>query len=117
MTQTKTTATALGTGFRRLVASLAAAPIWMRYVGLGLFVAAAYYPALFQAARADQYIYLFSTTDKSDLFSLTLGNYSWNRQSNIGDLHFFRPVLFFLLGAERWAFGADNFFGWQATSL
>jgi hypothetical protein len=87
-----------------------------KYVFLVLVVTCAYYPSLFQAARADQFVYLYTTKDKTDLYSLTLGTYSWNREIG-GDIHFFRPLLFVLLGSERWAFSGCNFFAWQLTNL
>jgi hypothetical protein len=88
----------------------------LKFGVLLLVVAAAHYPSLFQAARADQWVYLFTTKDKNDLYSLTIGTYSWNREIG-GDIHFFRPVLFFLLGLERWAFSPGDFFAWQLVNL
>ncbi len=88
----------------------------LRYGLLGLVVTAAYYPSLFQVARADQMAYLYSTRDKGDLFSLTLGTCSWNREIN-GDIHFFRPVLFILLGLEQWAFTPCRPWAWQLVNL
>ncbi len=88
----------------------------LQHLGLVLIVVAAYYPSLFQPARADQFVYLYTTKDKADLWSLTVGSYSWNRDMG-GDIHFFRPLLVCVLGLERWAFGADDFFAWQLVSL
>src|SRR5690242_18079026 len=101
---------------KRFVQSLVATPLGLRYLLLLLVVTAAYYPSLFQAARADQLGYLYGTRDKAGLFSLTLGSYSWNREFH-GDIHFFRPVLYFLLGVERWAFTPYHFWAWQLASL
>src|SRR4051794_29689913 len=94
--------------------SLAANSPALRYAALALVVTCAYCPSLFQAARADQLVYLYSTGGKSDLFSLAVGAYSWNRDIN-GDIHLFRPILFFLLGLEHWAFTPHNFCAWQAA--
>jgi hypothetical protein len=93
-----------------------AAALNLQCLGLVLIVVAAYYPSLFQPARADQFVYLYTTKDKTDLFALTLGSYSWNRDMG-GDIHFFRPLLVCVLGLERWAFGGDRFFAWQLVSL
>jgi hypothetical protein len=100
----------------RLAGFPGSAPTAVKYLVLLLAVGAAHYPALAQVARADQFIYLYTTRDKVDLHALTLGSYSWNREIG-GDVHFFRPVLMFLLGLERWAFSAENFWAWQLTSL
>jgi hypothetical protein len=83
---------------------------------LVLLVGWAYYPTLFVPARADQFVYLHTTAGKKDFFSLALGCYSWNRDLG-GDTHLFRPVLFFLLGVEQWAFSPAGFFAWQLTNL
>src|SRR5262249_52390838 len=100
----------------RVTSAPAAHSVALGYVLLVLVVGAAYYPSLWQAARADQFVYLYTTRDKADLHSLTIGSYAWDRDIQ-GDIQFFRPVLFFLLGLERWAFGADHFMAWQAVSL
>jgi hypothetical protein len=80
---------------------------------LALATVAAYYYAFFDVARADQLIYLYRTAG-FDLRALTLGSYDLNR--SVGDFLLFRPVLYLLLGAERWAWGY-HFVGWQATSI
>lgn len=87
-----------------------------RYLFLVVLTSTAYYPTLFQTARADQFGYLYQTKDRHDLYSLTLGCYALNRDVE-GDIHFFRPVLYLLLGLERWTISELNPFGWQAVSL
>lgn len=100
---------------KRIIQSIVASTA-LKYVLLISVISAAYYPSLSQVARADQLNYLYTTRDKQSLFALTLGTYSWNREIN-GDIHFFRPVLFILLGLEQWAFGPAGFWGWQLVSL
>jgi hypothetical protein len=80
---------------------------------LALATIAAYYHAFFDVARADQLIYLYRTVGL-DLRALTVGSYDFNR--SVGDFLLFRPVLYLLLGVERWAWGY-HFVGWQATSI
>ncbi len=82
-------------------------------VVLALATVAAYYHAFFDVARADQLIYLNQTIGK-DLWALTVGAYDLNR--SVGDFLLFRPVLYVLLGIERWAFGY-HFVLWQATGI
>jgi hypothetical protein len=72
--------------------------------------------AFFDVARADQLIYLYRTADIHGLWNLTLGAYDFNRTHSVGDFVLFRPVLYMLLGLERWLWGY-NFPAWQATSI
>src|SRR5262249_37668491 len=73
--------------------------------------------SLGQAARAEQFIYLFLTSDKTNLWSLMVGSYALNRDPLMpGDELLFRPVLYALLGLEKWLFGY-NFHLWQSVSL
>ena len=80
---------------------------------LALATIGAYYYAFFDVARADQLMYLYRTAGL-DFRALTVGSYDFNR--SIGDFLLFRPVLYLLLGVERWAWGYD-FVAWQATSI
>src|SRR5262249_19293158 len=73
--------------------------------------------SLGHAARSDQLYYLFVTSSKTDLWSLTVGSYALNRDPLMpGDELLFRPVLYSLLGFEKWLFGY-NFHLWQLASL
>jgi hypothetical protein len=72
--------------------------------------------AFFDVARADQLIYLYRTADIHGLWNLTVGLYDFNRTHSVGDFELFRPILYALLGLERWLWGY-NFPAWQATSI
>jgi hypothetical protein len=72
--------------------------------------------AFLDVARADQLIYLYRTVDIHGLWNLTLGLYDFNRTHSVGDFVLFRPILYMLLGLERWLWGY-NFLAWQATSI
>jgi hypothetical protein len=80
---------------------------------LVLLTIVAYYHAFFDVARADQLIYLHRTAGM-DLWALTVGSYNLNR--SVGDVRLFRPMLYMVLGVERWAWGY-HFVLWQATSI
>jgi hypothetical protein len=69
-------------------------------------------------ARADHIAYLADTAMMNDLWSLTVESYAFNRAREFisGDYILFRPVLYFLLGFEKWLYGY-NFFWWQLTNL
>lgn len=69
-------------------------------------------------ARADQIAYFADTADTKDWFSLAIKSYAFNRtrEFNPGDELLFRPVLYFLLGTEKWLYGY-NFVFWQITGF
>ncbi len=83
---------------------------------LVLVTLVAYYYAFFDVARADQLIYLYRTSEIHGLWNLTVRAYDFNRTNSIGDFILFRPLLYMLLGLERWLWGY-NFTLWQATSI
>lgn len=90
--------------------------VWSSFAQMLVLVvvtAGAYYHAFFDVARADQFIYLYDTAGQG-LWALTIGDYDLNRK--VGDVLLFRPVLYELLGLERWAWGY-HFMLWQATSI
>jgi hypothetical protein len=72
--------------------------------------------AFLDVARADQLIYLYRAADIHGLWNLTFGAYDFNRTHSVGDFVLFRPILYMLLGLERWLWGY-NFPAWQATSI
>lgn len=75
----------------------------------------AYWPTLSHAPKHDQVAYLANAATKTGLYSLTLGSYDLNRQSNI-DLHLFRPLLYIFLGFEFWLF--QYYFAlWHMTGI
>lgn len=86
--------------------------------GLVLIITAlaTYYHDLYGVARADQLIYFYRTVRMNDFWSLTFGAFDFNRAHSAGDYVLFRPVLYFLLGVEKWLWGY-NMLAWQATSL
>ena len=80
----------------------------------------AYGPSFFDPPRSDQIVYLGNTSGQKDLYSLAIKNYAYNRSHQMyglpGDDALFRPVIFFLLGIQRWAFGY-HFLYWQLSSF
>lgn len=80
----------------------------------------AYWPALQHLPKHNQLGYMASTVGKKDLFSLTLGYYSYNRikTKSVGsaDQLLFRPLLSIIQGAEQYFFG-NRFFLWQLTGI
>lgn len=68
-----------------------------------------YFPSLFHLPRADHLWYLLDTVKTNDLPSLIKDFYSYNRVRlySPGDTLAFRPVMFILLGLEKWAFGTN----------
>jgi hypothetical protein len=73
-----------------------------------LITAAVYYPSLFHAARSDQVVYLADVAGKDDLRSIVFESYALDRTREfyLGEDHLlFRPVLYSLLGLEKWLFG------------
>ena len=87
--------------------------IWC--IAVALIVFWAYYPSLFHAPRADQILYLHFVDGINDLKDLTLGSYAFNRTQS-GDFILFRPILYFLLGFEKWLFGY-KFWAWQLAGI
>ncbi|MBI4859770.1 MAG: hypothetical protein HY815_05845 [Candidatus Riflebacteria bacterium] len=85
------------------------------WLTLAFLVTLAHYSAIFHGPRSDQIFYLSATASTDDLASLTIGNWALN-QSRAGDALLFRPLLYCLLGLERWAFGYQ-FHWWQLTSI
>ena len=75
-----------------------------------------YYHALYQIPRSDHLPYFFETAALKGFWALTVEAFAFNRSHSIGDHILFRPVLYFFLGMQRWAWG-HNYFLWQATSL
>lgn len=72
--------------------------------------------ALHIPVRADQLAYLHRTAWYEGLWELTIGAFAFNRTDWVGDTLLFRPVLYQLLGLERWLWGYDSRL-WQATSI
>ncbi len=85
-------------------------------LGLVIVTLVAYYYAFFDVARADQWTYLYRTSDSHGFWNLTVHAYDFNRTNSSGDFVLFRPVQYLILGLERWLWGYD-FTLWQATSI
>lgn len=91
---------------------------WSGFVIIASLVFWAYAPSLFHIPRADQLMYLAEVGHKNDFWSLTFGSYDLNRhrQFGPGDEILFRPLLYFILGAEKFFYG-HNFMLWQLTGI
>ena len=89
---------------------------WTQAAVLAVGTLVVYRYAFFDVARADQLVYLYRTADIHGLWNLTVASYDFNRTHSAGDFELFRPVLYMLLGFERWLWGY-NFVAWQATSI
>jgi hypothetical protein len=73
-------------------------------LAIGIIV---YFPSFFHIARADQLNYLAETARMSSWYDLAVGTFDLNRTQVFGggDDIFFRPVLYFILGNEKFFFG------------
>ncbi|MCP3965136.1 MAG: hypothetical protein GY750_16870 [Lentisphaerae bacterium] len=78
----------------------------------------AYYPTFFTTFRADQWCYWADTNNCNSWFDLVTKFYSYNRVRvyNSGDVFLFRPILFILLGTEKFFFGYHQIY-WQITGV
>ncbi|MBP0021232.1 MAG: hypothetical protein J7647_27220 [Cyanobacteria bacterium SBLK] len=85
------------------------------FLGIILIVFWVYSPSLYHAPRADQIMYLHDVNDIDGLKSLTLDKYALDRDRG-ADALLFRPMLFFLLGLEKWMFGYQ-FEYWQLMGI
>ncbi len=77
-----------------------------------------YFPSLYHVARSDQLSYLSALGLTHDWYSLAVSTIDLNRKSWFpgGDAALFRPVLYFLLGNERYFFEYDYWY-WQLTGV
>ncbi len=91
---------------------------WLGFAVIAFFVAIAYAPSLMHVPRGDQLMYFGDVSHKRTLWDLTIGSLDLNRHRtfNPGDEILFRPVMYFLLGAEKYFFGYD-FMLWQALGI
>lgn len=87
-------------------------------ISVSLLTLWAYWPSLGHVPTHDQFAYLSSMADKDDFSSLAFGAYAYNRTilQNSGDNLLFRPLLYFILGCEKYFFGY-NFSLWQLTGI
>ena len=88
------------------------------FVLLAVLVAAAYGPSLGHVARGDQINYLAELSSRHGFVGTVLDTVDINRTRTFapGDPIAFRPLLFFILGLEKYIFGY-HFMGWQAVAL
>lgn len=90
------------------------------FIIIALLNLLAYGPSFSDPPRSDQIVYLGNTAGQSDWYSLAVKNYAYNRTpqiyANTKDDSLFRPVVYFLLGSQRWAFGY-KFLYWQIFSF
>jgi hypothetical protein len=77
-----------------------------------------YFPSLLHIPRADQVIFLADTAPYKDWWPLMRFVVSYNRTRlfNAGDVFLFRPLMFILMGTEKWLFGY-RFVLWQLVGL
>ena len=85
---------------------------------LAVLIAAVYWPSLYHVARGDQINYLAELSSRHGFVQTVLGTLDINRTRvfGAGDEIAFRPVLFFILGLQKYLFGYA-FMGWQAVAL
>ncbi len=76
-----------------------------------------YLPSFLHMPRSDQLLYLYYNAGKSHWIDLTIKLYDFNRTLiwQGGDF-LFRPIVYFLLGTEKWLFGY-HFFLWQLVGF
>ncbi len=96
-------------------------PLVIQWLGFSLIAFAvlwAYSPSLLHIPRGDQIGYLAEVMHKNNLWDLTVGSYDLNRHRHFapGDQLLFRPVVYYILGAEQFFFG-NNFILWQLFGI
>ncbi len=91
---------------------------WLGFAVIACFVLLAYYPSLMHVARGDQMMYLGEVAPFNGFKELAIDTYDLNRHRTIapGDELLFRPIVYFVLGAEKFFFGY-HFMGWQLVGL
>lgn len=88
--------------------------LYVLFVAVGVV----YWPSLWHMPRGDQLFYLAEVAYQKDWFTLALGGYDLNRTRlwGPGDEILFRPLLYLILGTQKFFFGY-NFICWQLTGL
>jgi len=88
------------------------------FVLLAVIMAAAYGPSLWHVARGDQINYLAELSSRHGFMGTVLDTVDINRTRTFapGDPIAFRPLLFFILGLQKYFFGY-GFMGWQIVAL
>lgn len=77
-----------------------------------------YWPSLKHVPRSDQIAYLSTVADQKDWQTLAIKDMGLNRGTKLssGDTWLFRPLLYALLGTERFFFGY-SFYLWQLAGI
>lgn len=85
---------------------------------IALATVIAYAPSLLHCPRADQITYFAEVGNRESWVDLAVHTYNLNRQRQFcpGDELLFRPVVYFLLGTEKFLFHY-NFIFWQAVGI
>ncbi len=91
---------------------------WISFAVIASLVWLVYAPSLMHVARADQIMYLAEVGHKHSLWDLTIGSMDLNRHRLFGpgDEILFRPVVYVLLGLEKYFFG-NQFMLWQTVGI
>ena len=85
---------------------------------LAVLIGAAYWPSLWHVARGDQLNYLAELSLRHGFMDTVFGTLDINRTRVFapGDPIAFRPLLFLILGLQKYIFGY-GFMGWQIVAL
>jgi len=90
---------------------------FLYFINIVLLNLIMYFPSFFHVPRSDQLLYLYYNAGKNHWIDLAIRSFDFNRTPTWqgGDI-FFRPVLYFFMGTEKWLFGY-NFILWQVTGF
>lgn len=91
---------------------------WLGFAFISFVVLIAYSPSLKHIPRSDQAVYFANVARQNTWFELAIMNYDYsrNRVYGPGDEQLFRPVVFAILGSEKYFFGY-HFYAWQITGI
>lgn len=91
---------------------------WICFALIALSICLAYGPSLHHMPRGDHLMYLAEADSRTSLWDLTIGSIDLNRTRAYGhgDEVLFRPVIYVLLGLEKYFFGY-NFASWQLLGI
>ncbi len=91
---------------------------WLAFAGLALVIVVVYGPSLEHVARGDQVNYLAEMARRHGFAGTVLDSFDLNRTRSFapGDTFMFRPLLYLMLGLEKYFFGYE-FRLWQAAGI
>ena len=91
---------------------------WAGYAVLAVLIVVMYAPSLYHVARGDQINYLAELSSRHGFGETVFGTFDLNRTRlfGAGDELAFRPVLYVILGLEKYLFGY-HFMAWQAFGI